>query len=90
MTEEHLSDAGKYRPGFDEEDPKRWKANFRCALNSLSDVKEVPSLSRKNGSDGYTVYQFTTTAAQGHSPVIITTTIIIWSGSMGLLVAIWT
>jgi len=62
--------AGKYRPGFDEVNTKRWKANFRCALNSLPDVKEVPSMSRKNGQDGYTVYRITPTAAPaGQLPI---------------------
>lgn len=56
--------AGKYRPGFNDANPKRWKANFRCALNSLPDVKEVPSLSRKNGSDGYTVYKLSPTTSK--------------------------
>ena len=62
-----LSCAGKYRPGLDQVNPKRWKANFRCALNSLSDVKEVPSMSRKNGADGYMVCRLTTNANQSTS-----------------------
>ncbi|KAK2166279.1 hypothetical protein LSH36_40g11025 [Paralvinella palmiformis] len=36
--------------------PKRWKANFRCALNSLSDVHEVRKLRRK-GQSAYKVYK---------------------------------
>ena len=36
---------------------KRWKANFRCALNSLQDVKEVKEESGMKSSEPYKVYQ---------------------------------
>ncbi|ESO02683.1 hypothetical protein HELRODRAFT_65913 [Helobdella robusta] len=43
---------------INKKDPKIWKSNFRCALNSLSDVKEVKELSRiQNGVEGYKVYK---------------------------------
>ena len=38
--------------------PKKWKANFRCALNSLADVKEItPSKSNKENKC-VKIYQF--------------------------------
>jgi len=37
---------------------KKWKANFRCAMNSLPDVEEVKEKSNKNGDDAYRVYTF--------------------------------
>ena len=38
--------------------PKKWKANFRCALNSLEDVKEItPDKGNKEGKC-VKVYQF--------------------------------
>uniref|UniRef100_A0A8C4RIC9 Interferon regulatory factor 2-like n=2 Tax=Erpetoichthys calabaricus TaxID=27687 RepID=A0A8C4RIC9_ERPCA len=47
---------GKYKPGTDKPDPKTWKANFRCALNSLPDVKELHDRSIKKGNNAYRVY----------------------------------
>lgn len=41
-----------------EHDPKRWKANFRCAMNSLPDVEEVQSMTNKKGVNAYRVYRF--------------------------------
>lgn len=52
-----LSASGRYRPGKDKPDPKTWKANFRCALNSLPDVCELREHSRKRGSNAYRVYR---------------------------------
>uniref|UniRef100_A0A3Q3EHA7 IRF tryptophan pentad repeat domain-containing protein n=1 Tax=Labrus bergylta TaxID=56723 RepID=A0A3Q3EHA7_9LABR len=48
---------GRYRPGKDKPDPKTWKANFRCALNSLPDICELQEHSRKRGSNAYRVYR---------------------------------
>nr|WBA88922.1 interferon regulatory factor 11 [Epinephelus akaara] len=48
---------GRYRPGKDKPDPKTWKANFRCALNSLPDIFELREHSRKRGSNAYRVYR---------------------------------
>lgn len=50
--------SGKYDPNKDKAEPKRWKANFRCALNSLRDVVEVPDQGQKNGMNGFKVYRF--------------------------------
>lgn len=50
--------SGKYVPDEDTPDPKRWKANFRCAINSLSDVHEEKGQNCKKGHDAYKVYRF--------------------------------
>ncbi|KAJ8393278.1 hypothetical protein AAFF_G00063500, partial [Aldrovandia affinis] len=47
---------GRYKPSTDKPDPKTWKANFRCALNSLPDVKELHDKSIKKGNDAFRVY----------------------------------
>ncbi|XP_036372640.1 interferon regulatory factor 2a isoform X1 [Megalops cyprinoides] len=48
---------GKYQPGVDKPDPKTWKANFRCAMNSLPDIEEVKDKSMKKGSNAFRVYK---------------------------------
>uniref|UniRef100_A0AAY4EL29 IRF tryptophan pentad repeat domain-containing protein n=1 Tax=Denticeps clupeoides TaxID=299321 RepID=A0AAY4EL29_9TELE len=53
---------GRHKPGIDKPDPKTWKANFRCALNSLQDVKELHEKSIKKGSNAYRVYVMLPTA----------------------------
>ncbi|XP_072526472.1 interferon regulatory factor 1a isoform X1 [Salminus brasiliensis] len=47
---------GRYKPGIDKPDPKTWKANFRCALNSLPDVQELRDKSIKKGHNAFRVY----------------------------------
>ncbi|XP_016112841.1 interferon regulatory factor 1-like [Sinocyclocheilus grahami] len=47
---------GRYKPSVDKPDPKTWKANFRCALNSLTDVKELQDKSIKKGHNAFRVY----------------------------------
>ncbi|TRY89811.1 hypothetical protein DNTS_018561 [Danionella cerebrum] len=47
---------GKYQPG-DKPDPKTWKANFRCAMNSLPDIVEVKDKSIKKGTNAFRVYK---------------------------------
>lgn len=37
---------------------KRWKANFRCALNSLPDVIELKDLGVRKGDNAFKVYKF--------------------------------
>ncbi|KAK2146943.1 hypothetical protein LSH36_577g01014 [Paralvinella palmiformis] len=49
-----VSASGRYNPK--NQDPIRWKANFRSALNSLLDVHEVREL-RKKGKIAYRVYR---------------------------------
>ncbi|XP_073771074.1 interferon regulatory factor 2a isoform X2 [Danio rerio] len=48
---------GKYCPGIDKPDPKTWKANFRCAMNSLPDIEEVKDKSMKKGSNAFRMYR---------------------------------
>nr|XP_040030500.1 interferon regulatory factor 2 isoform X1 [Gasterosteus aculeatus aculeatus] len=48
---------GKYQPGTDRPDPKTWKANFRCAMNSLPDIEEVKDKSIKKGTNAFRVYK---------------------------------
>lgn len=52
-----MSHTGKYRPGIDKPDPKTWKANFRCAMNSLPDIEEVKDKSMKRGSNAFRMYR---------------------------------
>uniref|UniRef100_A0A8C5LNE2 Interferon regulatory factor 2 n=1 Tax=Leptobrachium leishanense TaxID=445787 RepID=A0A8C5LNE2_9ANUR len=48
---------GKYQPEIDKPDPKTWKANFRCAMNSLPDIEEVKDKSMKKGNNAFRVYR---------------------------------
>lgn len=48
---------GKYQQGADKPDPKTWKANFRCAMNSLPDIEEVKDKSIKKGTNAFRVYK---------------------------------
>ena len=48
----------RYVPGNDRENAKLWKSRFRCALNALSDVKELKTLSQTKGEDARKIYQF--------------------------------
>ncbi|XP_056134443.1 interferon regulatory factor 1a isoform X2 [Lampris incognitus] len=48
---------GRYHPAKDKPDPKTWKANFRCALNSLPDISELREQSKKRGNNAYRVYR---------------------------------
>ncbi|XP_075457237.1 interferon regulatory factor 1 isoform X1 [Ascaphus truei] len=48
---------GRYKCGEKEPDPKTWKANFRCAMNSLSDIEEVKDKSVYKGSSAIRVYR---------------------------------
>ncbi|KAK6317431.1 hypothetical protein J4Q44_G00128310 [Coregonus suidteri] len=48
---------GKFIQGETTPDPKTWKANFRCAMNSLPDIKEVKDKSINRGSGAVRVYR---------------------------------
>lgn len=50
--------AGRFVPTEDKPNTKRFKATFRCALNSLPDCKELSDLNHKGGTNAYKVYQF--------------------------------
>ncbi|XP_076024784.1 uncharacterized protein LOC143014676 isoform X1 [Genypterus blacodes] len=47
---------GKYTDK-QEADPKTWKANFRCAMNSLPDIEEVKNKSVNKGHQAVRVYK---------------------------------
>ncbi|CAI9728969.1 interferon regulatory factor 2-like [Octopus vulgaris] len=49
---------GRFVPTEDKPNTKRFKATFRCALNSLPDCKELSDLNHKGGTNAYKVYQF--------------------------------
>lgn len=53
LFEEWAKHSGRWNNG----DPKRWKANFRCALNSLRYVEEVKGLSVKKGQHAFRVFR---------------------------------
>ncbi|XP_062909317.1 interferon regulatory factor 1-like isoform X2 [Mobula hypostoma] len=48
---------GRFRQGIDKPEPKTWKANFRCAMNSLPDIEEVKDKSVNKGSSAIRVYR---------------------------------
>ncbi|XP_062976769.1 interferon regulatory factor 1 isoform X2 [Elgaria multicarinata webbii] len=48
---------GRYKEGDVQPDPKTWKANFRCAMNSLPDIEEVKDRSISKGSSAVRVYR---------------------------------
>lgn len=48
--------SGKYKPTKDTPDPRKWKTNFRCTLNALSDFKEVRDESSSRGPRRYKIY----------------------------------
>lgn len=61
--------SGRYRKGYDRPDPRRWKANFRCALNALPDIIELQNQGIARGQDAYKVYQIVRKSVKkdGHS-----------------------
>jgi hypothetical protein len=48
----------RYKAGNDRKNAKLWKSRFRCALNALSDVRELKTLSKTKGEDAKKIYQF--------------------------------
>ena len=49
--------SGRYREGVDRLDPRRWKTNFRCTLNALSDFKEIRERSCSRGPKAFKIYR---------------------------------
>ncbi|XP_062567153.1 interferon regulatory factor 2-like isoform X2 [Saccostrea cucullata] len=56
LFEKYAQHTGRWDP--DDPNPKKWKANFRCALNSLQNVMEIKQLGESKGAHAYRVYQF--------------------------------
>ena len=54
---------GKYK-GNDKPNPKTWKANFRCALNSLPDMVELTDKRTTKGNNAYKVYKIINNAVK--------------------------
>lgn len=52
----NMHSAGKYVEG-QTCDPKTWKANFRCAMNSLPDIEEVKDKSVNKGHQAMRVFR---------------------------------
>ncbi|KAM9788585.1 uncharacterized protein ACB057_013131 [Neosynchiropus ocellatus] len=57
---------GKYVEG-QQEDPKTWKANFRCAMNSLPDIEEVKDRSVNKGHMAARVYRMLPAKRRGET-----------------------
>ncbi|XP_037835161.1 interferon regulatory factor 1b isoform X2 [Kryptolebias marmoratus] len=55
---------GKYSQG-QTCDPKTWKANFRCAMNSLPDIEEVKDRSINKGQQAMRVFRMLPAAPKG-------------------------
>lgn len=48
--------SGRYNERVDKPDPIKWKTNFRCTLNALSDFKEVRGRSYPRGPKAFKIY----------------------------------
>ena len=60
---------GKYKEGRDIPDPRKWKTNFRCALNALPDIKEIREKSCPRGKDGFKIYRLSGGKGKGSTIV---------------------
>jgi len=67
LFKEWAKHTGKFRESKGDE-PKRWKANFRCALNSLPDVIEVKNIGQTRGNNPYKVYELLQQVNKKSSP----------------------
>ena len=56
---------GKYKEGRDLPDPRKWKTNFRCALNALPDIKDIREESCPGGKDAYKIYKMQPVRGRG-------------------------
>lgn len=57
---------GKYKEGRDIPDPRKWKTNFRCALNALPDIKEIREESCPRGKDAFKIYKMRAIRSRDH------------------------
>lgn len=60
---------GKYKEGRDKPDPRKWKTNFRCALNALPDIKEIREESCPRGKDAFKIYRMRPLRGRGESGI---------------------
>jgi len=49
--------SGRFREGIDQPEPIVWKTRLRCALNKMSDVRELQGKSRLDHDNPYRVYE---------------------------------
>ncbi|XP_047145011.1 uncharacterized protein LOC100215166 isoform X1 [Hydra vulgaris] len=49
---------GKFREGIDKPNYKTWKANFRCAANSVSDIKMLRGKGELKGTNATRIFKF--------------------------------
>lgn len=86
LSEKHtklnwIYSAGKYVEG-QTCDPKTWKANFRCAMNSLPDIEEVKDKSVNKGHQAMRVFRMLPASpkSRGEKTGRKWASILVWSG----------
>jgi len=56
--------SGRFREGVDQPEPIVWKTRLRCALNKMSDVRELQGKSRLDHDNPYRVYELLPTVVK--------------------------